>query len=332
MASFDNLRLDKGLYNTGDFTRALESADPDENYRGTRLEGLDAYERQLKRFDIRLNGSSDRIEKFFRTSDSSVLFPEYVARAVRQGMEEADALPAILAGVTDIDSLDYRTITCSPTKEEKGLAEVGEGAFIPETVIRAQDNLVRLYKRGRMLTASYEAIRFQRLDLFTVTLRQIGAYIARAQLADAVNAIIDGDGNDNPAGETFRAGERLAYSDLLALWKDLDPYELNVLIANGFDAVKLLEMSEFKDSAAGQTFHATGKMITPIGARLIRSSAAPAGSVVGLDRRCALEMVRAGGVTTEYDKLIDRQLERCAVTCTAGFAKIMPDASRVLVA
>ena len=32
-------------------------------------------------------------------------------------------------------------------------------------------------KRGRMLVASYEAIRFQRLDLFTVTLKQIGAYI-----------------------------------------------------------------------------------------------------------------------------------------------------------
>lgn len=28
-----------------------------------------------------------------------------------------------------------------------------------------------------MLVASYEAIRFQKLDLFSVTLRQIGAYI-----------------------------------------------------------------------------------------------------------------------------------------------------------
>ena len=34
--------------------------------------------------------------------------------------------------------------------------------------------------------ASYEAIRFQRLDLFSVTLRQIGAYINRMHLEDAI--------------------------------------------------------------------------------------------------------------------------------------------------
>ena len=38
----------------------------------------------------------------------------------------------------------------------------------------------------------------------------------------------------------------------------------------------------------------------------------------------------AGDVLTEYDKLIDRQLERAAITCTAGFSKIFPDASKVL--
>ena len=38
-----------------------------------------------------------------------------------------------------------------------------------------------------MLVASYEAVRFQRIDLFTVTLRRIGEYIARAQLKDAID-------------------------------------------------------------------------------------------------------------------------------------------------
>ena len=35
-------------------------------------------------------------------------------------------------------------------------------------------------------------------------------------------------------------------------------------------------------------------------------------------------------VTVEYDKLIDRQLERAAVTTISGFAKVFKDASRVL--
>ena len=46
-----------------------------------------------------------------------------------------------------------------------------------------------------------------------------------------------------------------------------------------------------------------------------------------MDKTCALEMVKAGEVMTEYDKLIDRQLERAAITCIAGFAKIFTGAS-----
>lgn len=331
MANFDNIRLEKGLYCGGSFTGALETIDPSENYKGSALEGLDAYQRQLKRFDIKVSGAgSDVVEKFFKTSDSATLFPEYVARAVRQGMEEANVLPKLVASVTSIDSLDYRSIMSVPTDDDKTLKEVAEGAAIPQTVVKTRENLVKLRKRGRMLVASYEAIRFQRLDLFTVTLRQIGAYIAKAQLADAIDVILNGDGNDNAAAETSAIGSALTYADLVNLWKDLDPYEMNVLIANNADAVNMLNFSEFKDSAAGLNFHATGKMITPIGAELIRSSSLESGKIIGLDKNCALEMVKAGDVLTEYDKLIDRQLERAAITSIAGFAKIFTDASRVL--
>ena len=201
MANFETIKLDKGLYGTRKgFLSELESIDPSENYKGTNLEGLDAFERQLKRFDIKLKGAgSSTVDKFFATTDSAVLFPEYVSRAVRQGIEEGKHLDSIVATKTNIEGLDYRTITSIPTADEKELKEVAEGAQIPETVIHTQENLVTLKKRGRMLVASYEAIRFQRLDLFTVTLRQIGAYIARSQFKDAVNVLIDGDGNNNPA-------------------------------------------------------------------------------------------------------------------------------------
>ncbi len=331
MANFDNIRLEKGLYCGGSFTSALESIDPSENYKGSALEGLDAYQRQLKRFDIKVSGAgSDVVEKFFKTTDSATLFPEYVARAVRQGMEEANVLPKLVASVTNIDSLDYRSITSIPSDDDKALKEVAEGSAIPQTVVKTRENLVKLKKRGRLLVASYEAIRFQRLDLFTVTLRQIGAYIAKAQLADAIDVIVNGDGNNNAAATTAGSGAALSYADIVNLWKDLDPYEMNVLIANNADAVNMLNLAEFKDSAAGLSFHATGKMITPIGAELIRSSAAESGKIIGLDRNCALEMVKAGEVMTEYDKLIDRQLERAAITSIAGFAKIFTEASRVL--
>lgn len=333
MAYFDKIKLEKGMYATGkSFSQVLEQLDPSEQYAGTPLEGLDAFQRQLKRFDIRVGGAhGDIVEKFFQTSDSAALFPEYVSRSVRKGLDEANVLPNITATTTKIDGMDYRTITSVPTEDDRSLRRVQEGAYIPQTAVRTQENLVRLHKRGRMLVASYEALRFQRLDLFSVTLRQIGAYIARAQLKDAVDVLISGDGNNNAAEEiSCAAAGNLTYADLVKLWNKFDPYEMNTIIASPVMIEKLLNMSEFRDGAAGLNFHADGKMITPFGAQVLKSSAVPDGKLVALDKNCSLEMVQAQDVMTDYDKLIDRQLERAAVTTIAGFAKIFPDASKVL--
>lgn len=332
MANFETIKLDKGLYGTRKgFLSELESIDPSENYKGTNLEGLDAFERQLKRFDIKLKGTgSSTVDKFFATTDSAVLFPEYVSRAVRQGIEEGKHLDSIVATKTNIEGLDYRTITSIPTADEKELKEVAEGAQIPETVIHTQENLVTLKKRGRMLVASYEAIRFQRLDLFTVTLRQIGAYIARSQFKDAVNVLIDGDGNNNPAEVVAPAtAGTITYADLIKLWNSFSPYEMNTLIASPDIMAKLLAMPEFRDAPAGLNFHGNGSMITPLGAKLIKSNDLSK-KIVALDKNYALEMVTAGGVQTDFDHLIDRQLERAAITQISGFAKIFADSAKVM--
>lgn len=182
-----------------------------------------------------------------------------------------------------------------------------------------------------MLVASYEAIRFQRLDLFTVTLRQIGAYIAKSRLKDAVDVLVNGDGNSNPITETKTAAEgSLVYGDLVDFWNSFDPYTLNAVIASPSMMAKLLKLSEFRDAAAGLNFHSTGNLVTPFGAKLMKSGAVAADKLIGLDSTCALELVQAGGVTTEFDKLIDRQLERAAITSIAGFAKIYTPASKSL--
>lgn len=333
MAMYENITIEKGMYGVKgkSMTQVLEQLDPTENYGGTPLSELDAFQRQLKRFDIKVSGAnSDAVEKFFQSSSSSALFPEYVSRAVRQGMEAADVLPNITAAVTKIDGMDYRSIVSTPTQDDKSLKPVAEGAAIPQTVVKTQENLVKLQKRGRMLVSSYEALRFQRLDLFTVTLRQIGAYIARAQLKDAIDVLLNGDGNDNPAAVIAAEGDDLTYSDLLRLWGGLSPYELNTILAPTAVMQKLLSMTEMQDAQAGLTFQGTGKMITPMGAQLIHVPPIEGNTIIGLDKSCALEMVQAGDIVTDYDKLIDRQLERATISCIAGFAKIFTDSAKKL--
>ena len=337
---FDNLKLEKGMYRQAgkSFTQVLESMDPSENYRGTALEGTDAFQRQLKRFGIRAKGAgSSPVEKFFATSDSAVLFPEYIARTVRQGMEENDILPAITATTTVIDSMDYRSIYSNPTDDDKELLDVAEGAAIPETTVKTKDHLLRLSKRGRMLVASYEALRFQKLDLFSVMLRQIGAHIQKQQLEDAVNVILNGDGNDNAAvqytiGSTPISGTKgtIGYDQLVEFWGRFDPYTMNTILCSTPTMTKLMKIPELQNPLTGLNFQGTGHAGTPLGAQLHRTAAVADGVIIGLDNRYALELVRAGDVLVEYDKLIDRQLERAAITSISGFGKICDGASCVL--
>ena len=337
---FDNLKLEKGMYRQEgmSFTQVLESLDPSENYRGTALEGTDAFQRQLKRFGIRVKGAgSSPVEKFFRTMDSAVLFPEYIARTVRQGLEENDILPDIVATTTVIDSLDYRSIYSNPNDEDLDLEDVEEGAAIPETEVKTKEHLVKLSKRGRMLVASYEALRFQKLDLFSVMLRQIGAHIQKQQLADAMKVILEGDGNDNAAvqysiGTTPISGTKgtLGYDQLVEFWGQFDPYTMNTILCSTGTMTKMLKIPELQNPLTGLNFQGTGKLSTPLGAQLHRTSAVADGVIIGLDNRYALELVRAGDVLVEYDKLIDRQLERAAITSIAGFGKICDGAAAVL--
>ena len=337
---YDNLRLEKGMYRQAgkSFTQVLESLDPSENYRGTALEGTDAFQRQLKRFGIRAKGAgSSPVEKFFATMDSAVLFPEYIARTVRQGMEENDILPSIVASTTVIDAMDYRSIYSTATDADKALQDVEEGAAIPETSIKTKEHLVALKKRGRMLVASYEALRFQKLDIFGVMLRQIGACIQKQQVQDAVNVIISGDGNDNEAiqytiGTSPMTGTRgtLQYDQLVEFWSQFDPFTMNTILCSNGGMTKLLKVPELQNPLTGLNFQGTGKLTTPLGAQLHRTSAVADNVFIGLDNRYALELVRAGDVLVEYDTLIDRQLERAAITTISGFTKICDGASAVL--
>ena len=188
-----------------------------------------------------------------------------------------------------------------------------------------------------MLVASYEAVRFQKLDLFSVMLRQIGSYIQQMQLQDAVAVLVNGDGNGN-AAPVYKVGTSpisgtagtLGYDQLVEFWGQFDPYTMNTLICSTGTMTKLLKIDELQNPLTGLNFQGTGKLTTPLGAQLHRTGAVEDGMLIGLDNRYALELIRAGDVLVEYDKLIDRQLERAAITSISGFGKICSGAAAVL--
>lgn len=325
MAFYDSIKLEKGMYNLG-LTKALESIDPSEAYEGTELSGLDAYERQLKRFNIKVKGqNSDVLDSFFKTTDSAVLFPEFVKRSVLQGMESCTVLQSIVATVTNVENNDYRTIKAT-TDATPGNA-INEASDLPKTTIQTKSNLVAMKKRGRVIASSYEALRHKRLDLFAVMLRRIGADIARAQLSDAVDVLQNGDETGNAAELVSAVSTSgIAYADLVELWGSFTNCEPNVILANTKVMQALLGIKELQDVQTLNSFKGAETTLTVLGARLCRVNSIANDILLALNKDDALEMVMLmDGLVVDSDKMIDKDLSRSSVTSTVGFAKISQD-------
>lgn len=314
---YNEIKLEKGLYNLSgkSFTSALEELDPSSAYCGTPLEKLDAFERQLKRFNIKISGSEcDRVEKFFSSTETAVLFPEFVTRCIRKGFDET-VLSSICAAKTICASGQYLGCTLD---DSAAYAASAQAATLPTATVKESTTATVLEKYGRLINTSYEAVRQQRLDVFGVMLRSIGVKLASSVVKKAVDVLAA-----NAASVTTTS---LVYDDLAALYGKFDCFDMTTVITSPELASKIAAMKPVSECSA----EADGKLMLPFGSELIKTSAAGNGKIIGIDRNFALEFITSTDLIMETDKLIDRQLDQIAVSITCGFRKITPDAVKVL--
>ena len=314
---YNDIKLEKGLYNLSgkSFTAALEELDPSSAYAGTPLEKLDAFERQLKRFNIRINGQDcDCVEKFFSTTETAVLFPEFVTRCIRKGFNET-VLRSVCAAKTVCASSQYLGCVLS---DSDAYTATSQAEQLPEATVREGTAATILSKFGRLISASYEAVRQQRLDVFGVMLRSVGVKLAAAVVKEAVDVLID--------DITPITTSALTYDDLAALYGEFDCFDMTTVITSPELASKIAAMEQLKDCSA----NADGKLMLPFGSELIKTPAVDSDTVIGIDRDFALEFITSTDLVMETDKLIDRQLDQMTVSITCGFRRITPDAVKVL--
>ena len=314
---YNDIKLEKGLYNLSgkSFTAALEELDPSSAYAGTPLEKLDAFERQLKRFNIRINGQDcDCVEKFFSTTETAVLFPEFVTRCIRKGFNET-VLKSVCAAKTVCSSSQYLGCVLDDSETYTSTAQAVQ---LPEATVREGTTATVLSKFGRLISASYEAIRQQRLDVFGVMLRSVGVRLAVSVVKEAVDVLID--------DLTPITTSALTYDDLAKLYGEFDCFDMTTVITSPELASKIAAMEQLKDCSA----NADGKLILPFGSELVKTSAVDSDTVIGIDRDFALEFITSTDLVMETDKLIDRQLDQMTVSITCGFRRITPDAVKVL--
>lgn len=314
---YNDIKLEKGLYNLSgkSFTAALEELDPSSAYCGTPLEKLDAFERQLKRFNIRVKGSDcDSVEKFFTSTESAVLFPEFVTRSIRKGFDDT-VLSSVCAVKTVVNSGQYLGCVLD---DSTAYDVCSQGETLPTATVTESSAATVLAKYGRLISASYESIRQQRLDVFGVMLRSVGVRLAAAVVKKAVEVLADG------ADEVSTT--ELTYADLAELYGKFESFDMTTVIASPALAAKIAAMDQLSDSSAD----ADGRFILPFGSELIKTSAAGADTIIGIDRDYALEFITSTELVMETDKLIDRQLDQMTASITCGFRKITPDAVKVL--
>lgn len=319
---YNTIKIEKGLYNLSGktFTQALEALDPSENYTDGALRKMDAFERQLKRFDIKVKGvNADKVDRFFQSTESAALFPEFVRRAVEAGLNSG-CVNKITAAVSVCDGVDARGIVLNDGTDGYGGTAV-YGGELPQSSISLTAAAIALKKFGRVVNAPYEAVRQQRIDVFAVALRAVGAKLAKAVEKAAVEALVDGVTPAAMSGGTFN------YSELAAFWGSFDKAEMNTVVCSPATAAKILAFEEMNKAVLPAAGCGT---VTPFGAEIVASPAVADNILIGIDRNSALEMIRGGEVIVEVDKLISKQSDAASVAVNAGFSVIDGDAVKAL--
>lgn len=354
--SLDTYRdaADKGLT----MSQYLEQMDPTKDYGPN--EKTNAFQRQMMCLNDRLMAASkqpivlqsvpkeglwaSKVEAFYQTDDSRVIFPEWINRQARQALVADDILNEIVGIRTPIDSNAYRTIYFTHVEDKASKKRVSEGSEIPATEMKTSENTIKLHKYGRRIKATYEAIRRERLDKISLMIEAIMKQAGVDRAADAYSVLLSGDGNNNAAtsyaltdlGDTTA----LTYTGWATFMFKFYPYQMTALIGGVNELVKFLTMSApnvdpirlIEQLRFGRTT-SQGEMAQSIfnNYRIIYLPSATANKLVGLDKRYAIEMVsEIGSDITETQKLISSQWEEIVVSEVNGFGVFLPDARKAI--
>ena len=293
---------------------------------------LDAFERQLVVHDMKVGGKNPvTVELFYQGAPA--LLPEFMMREIKKGQQMRPELDKLIASSSLITSSRYTPfyVNVTPAQAKLSLRPIGDLAEIPTLTVAEQLHSVTVPDYGMTLKTSYKALRHRTTAQFKVLLWYIGFKLQADKMGLLVNTIINGDGNNNSAAviNTTSSGS-LTYADLVTLWNEFFPFELNTLLCHKDKIKTILTMDEFKDPMAGFMFQKTGDLVSPLGSNLVRCDDVPSDLVIGLDNRFAIEEVVSQPLMVEYDKVIEQKLEEAVISESIAYAKVIKEAGLVL--
>jgi hypothetical protein len=253
-------------------------------------------------------------------------------REIKRGQAMRPELARLVANTTTAATNRYTPFHIDTTDTAKfSLRPIGEGAEIPALIVTEQTHAVVVKDFGLALKASYKALRYRTTSQFRVLLWYIGFRMQTDKIGMIVDVIINGDGNSNAASVINAATSgSLTYADLVNLWANFSPYEMNTLVCHINSLKSILTMTEFKDPLVGYRFQQAGDLFSPLGASLVRCDDVPTDFVIGLDNRFAIEEVITQPLMVEYDKIIEQRFEEAVISESVTYAKVLKGASAIL--
>ena len=258
------------------------------------------------------------MDKFFLSTQSAVLFPEYVRRTIKKGMDDASITGEIVGAVSYTDSADFRGLTL----DAQSGGAVSEGGDLPVTTVRLSSSSKALTKFARKLSCSYESIRKQRLEAFGVILRSLGSAVAKEVNALCISEITKG------VSPSTISGTELTYADLAGFWSSMNDCDMTTMVCSPSVMAKILALDEMKYCISD--YMTSGMVKTPYGVTIVKCPQATENTIVGIDKNCAAEMVFGTDVIVDADKLISTQCNEISCSVTVGFSVLTNGAVKVL--
>lgn len=229
-----------------------------------------------------------------------------------------------------------KMVLTEPTAAQKRFVRVGELAEIPKTTITVGSTLLNMYKFGRGLEISDEAMRRESLDRIATMIQLMAVQNDIDKLAAIIDVAINGDEGGGNAATNFdltaldssTTANNLTVKAWLAwLGKWKNPYVATHVLAREAPAlgVKLLNTG----SANLPTTTIPGGYVPsirpinrnlPAAIGLGETDDAPASKLVGLDRRVSVErLFEIGADTQETERYVSRQSEAVFFTEVEGY-------------
>lgn len=181
--------------------------------------------------------------------ENTWLFPAWVDSTLHEAMYENSIINYLVGSSETVSSNIVKSamLNLLDGKNRNNIkkSRVAEGADLPLARITMGEKAISLWKYGRALEMTYEAVRRCKIPLWNKHMQAIVNDLAQQNVVAAADVLLNGDGNNNAAEEIADLSDGLTNDtllDALVNYSDETLMSADTIIATGDDYKKLLKM------------------------------------------------------------------------------------------